>query len=74
MKNPLTVNRQRNKYELTGTQIQDDDDQSIFDCSQSFLNMDDDNKIDLINTSITVNSNGKKNALLSNHRIKYFNN
>lgn len=25
IKNPLTVNRQRNKYELTGTQNQDDD-------------------------------------------------
>jgi hypothetical protein len=32
--------------------------------------MDDDNKIDLINTSITINS-GKKNALISNHRMPF---
>ena len=33
--------------------------------------MDEDNKLDLFNTSITINSNGKKNAHFSNQRMPF---
>jgi hypothetical protein len=36
--------------------------------------MDEDNKLDLINTSITLNSNGKNNILFSKHKAPFSSN